>query len=51
MYRFIYIFDHLFDNLIVYLCLFALLLFEIMLISHYVCLYLIIYGENIIFDV
>ena len=39
-----HIFDHLFDNLIVYFCLFALVLFPIMLISHYVHLYLIIYG-------
>ena len=38
--------DHLFDYLIVYICLFALILFQIMLIHHYVQLYLIILGET-----
>ena len=37
-------FDHLFDYLIVYICLFALVLFQIVLISHYVQLYLNILG-------
>ena len=36
-------FDHLFDYLIVYIYLFVLVLFQIMLISHSVHLYLIIY--------
>ena len=36
-------FDHLFDYLIVYICLFMLNLFQIMLKSHYVWLY---FGES-----
>ena len=32
----LYIFEHLFDYLIVYICLFALVSFQIMLISHYI---------------
>ena len=46
----LYISDHLFHNMIAYVCLFALVLFTIMLISHYVHLYLIIYVGNISFD-
>ena len=47
----LYIFDHLFDYLIVCICLFALVLFQIMLISHYVQLYSIILEGNIICDI
>ena len=36
-------FDHLFDYLIAYVCLFMLILFQIMLKSHYVQLYM---GET-----
>ena len=46
---FIHIFDNLFHNLIVYFCLFVLVLFYLVSICHYGHLYVIIYGGNIIF--